>query len=183
VRRAVALAAVLALAGCGGGAGPRGGKAGLPGPLPAGVTVAAEDTSAPRAADFGLTLLDGTRVRASQLWATRPVVVDFLASWCARCATAQAMLDRVAHRYDGRVAFLGVAAHDQADDLRAYLGKHRVPYAAGIDPSGSVWRAYAVDEPPVLVVVGKGGRLLRGWTVDVPGATLDRELARLAPPR
>ena len=185
MRRAAALAVVVALAGCGGsgGGGPRGGAAGLPGPLPAGATIAAEDTSAPRADDFGLTLLDGTGVRASRLWATRPVVVDFLASWCDRCAARQKELNDLARRYDGLVAFLGVAAHDRAGDLRGYLGSHDVPYAAGIDGNGSVWRAYAVDEPPVIVVVGKGGRLLRGWTVDVPEATLDRELSKLAPGR
>jgi thiol-disulfide isomerase/thioredoxin len=181
VKRVVALAAVLALAGCGGGGvGPRGGAAGLPGPLPEGAAVAAEDTSAPRAADFGLTLLDGTHVRASRLWATHPVVVDFLASWCERCAARQGMLDHLARKYAGLVAFLGVAAHDRADDLRGYLGSHRVPYAAGIDRSGGIWRDYAVDEPPVLVVIGKGGRLLRGWTVDPSETALDRELAGLA---
>lgn len=182
MRLAAVLGAIVLLAGCGGGgdAGPRGGAAGLPGPLPKGAVIAPEDSSAPRAGDFGVTLLDGTKVRASQLWATRPVVVDFLASWCDRCAARQAMLNTLAHRYKGLVAFLGVAGHDRAPDLRRYLASHRVPYAAGLDTTGSIWRSYAVDEPPVLVVVGKGGRLLRGWTVDVPEATLDAELARLA---
>jgi thiol-disulfide isomerase/thioredoxin len=123
-------------------------------------------------------------VKASKLWAVRPVVVDFLASWCDRCADRQAKLNDLAREYERLVAFLAVAHDDNAEAaLRKYLADHDVRYAAGIDPTGAIWRQYAVEEPPVIVVIGKGGRLLRGWTVDVPKETLDGVLAKVATTR
>lgn len=119
-------------------------------------------------------------MKASKLWAVRPVVVDFLASWCDRCADRQAKLNDLAREYERLVAFLAVAHDDDAEALRKYLADHDVPYAAGIDRSGAIWRQYAVEEPPVIVVIGKGGHLLRGWTVDVPKETLEGVLAMLA---
>jgi thiol-disulfide isomerase/thioredoxin len=153
---------------------------GLPGPVPAGARIAPEDTSAPRAPAFSATLLDGTRVSGAQLWATRPVVVAFTASWCARCPAQQPMLNALAKKYDGLVAFVGVAQEDKPADLERYTAEHEVPYATGIDTTGASWRSYAVIEPPTLAVIGKGGRLLRGWSVDVDQATLDGVLSGLA---
>lgn len=159
-----------------------GGKRGLPGPLPAGAKLAPEETSAPRAHDFALTLLDGTQVQASRLWATRPVVLDFTASWCARCSQQQPMLNALAAKYENLIAFVAVASQDQPKALTDYLTTQKVPYAAGIDTAGTIWRDYAVDEPPVIAVIGKGGHFLHGWTVDVAQETLDAALSQLATP-
>jgi thiol-disulfide isomerase/thioredoxin len=156
------------------GASPR-----LPGPVPAGARIAPEDSSAPAAPAFSATLLNGTRVSGSQLWATRPVVVAFTASWCARCPARQPMLNALAKKYDGLVAFVGVAQGDKPADLKRYTAEHAVPYATGIDATGTSWRNYAVTEPPTIAVIGKGGRLLRGWSVDVDQATLDGVLSGL----
>src|SRR5262245_31775898 len=180
MRTLLVLLVALSVAACGGSSSPEGGAAGLPGPLPRDALIAPPDTTAPRADDFVVTLLDGTRVEASELWSERPLVVDFLASWCDRCGQHQSDLNELARDYDGLVAFLAVAHGDEPDDLREYLRDHDVPFAAAIDDSGKTWRRYAVSEPPVVVVIGKGGRLLRGWSVDVPKETLDEVLARLA---
>jgi thiol-disulfide isomerase/thioredoxin len=154
--------------------------AGLPGPVPAGAKLAPEDTSAPKAPDFQFTTLGGKTVSGSSLWAVRPVVVAFTASWCARCPAQQPMLNDLAKRYAGLIAFVGVAQQDKAADLERYAITHAVPYAVGIDSTGGSWRSYTVDEPPVIAVIGKGGRLLRGWNVDVDEATVDGVLKTLA---
>jgi thiol-disulfide isomerase/thioredoxin len=163
-------------------AGGAGGKSGLPGPLPAGAKLAPESTSAPVAHDFTVTLLDGTQVQASKLWATRPIVVDFMASWCARCIQQQPMLNALAAKYKNLIAFIGVASQDKPDALSDYLTKYKVPYAAGIDTTGTIWRDYAIDEPPTIAVIGKGGHFLHGWNVDLTQATLDAALSQLATP-
>jgi thiol-disulfide isomerase/thioredoxin len=154
--------------------------AGLPGPVPAGAKLAPEDTGAPKAPDFRFTTLDGRTVSGSSLWAVRPVVVAFTASWCARCPAQQPMLNDLAKKYAGLIAFVGVASQDKPQDLKRYALAHAVPYAVGIDSTGASWRSYTVDEPPVIAVIGKGGRLLRGWNVDVDEATVDGVLKTLA---
>ncbi len=42
-----------------------------------------------------------------------------------------------------------------------------------------VWLDYAAREPPVVVLVGPGGKVLRGWPGGVDEAVLARELDAL----
>jgi cytochrome c biogenesis protein CcmG/thiol:disulfide interchange protein DsbE len=90
------------------------------------------------------------------------------------------MLNSLARKYEGLVAFVGVAQDDKPAALKHYAVSRKLPYAVGIDGSGTSWRNYGVSEPPVIAVIGKGGRLLRAWNVDIPESTLDGALARLA---
>src|SRR5262245_42317703 len=145
MRTLLVLLAALSVAGCGGSSDPEGGAAGLPGPLPSDALIAPPDTRAPRADDFAVTLLDGTRVEASELWSERPLVVDFLASWCDRCGEHQSELNEVARDYDGLVAFLAVAPGDEPDDRRNDCSDHGAPYAPAIEDSGETGRRYAVS--------------------------------------
>ena len=177
-RLAAALAAlVLAAGGCGGDDETAGGAADLPPPLPE--TVSFEPATGGLAApDFTAELVDGTEVTASDLWRDRPVVLVFTASWCERC--------RGVHRDVARV----VADHPRR---RAARGRRRgrsrgaAEYADELDldrPVGAaseqVWLDYAAREPPVVVLVGPGGKVLRGWPGGVDPAVLDEQLDALA---
>ena len=168
------LASALVVAACGSDASsPRGGAASLPGPLPAGVAVAVEQADAVRAPAFRLTLIDGSQVDPADYWRDRPVVLSFFSSWCTLCAQQQAVLNGLASRYGDAVAVLGVAGVDTEEAVRAFLQEHDVPYAVGLDdPDGRTWNAYAVREPPVVAVIGLGGRLIRGWPGGVEAETL-----------
>ena len=162
VRATAAVLAASVLASCGGGA-PRGGAGSLPGPVPSGVTFAPGDPALPPAPEFSLRLVDATPVTGADLWDTRPVVLWFFASWCTTCGEQQADLTALAERYGDSVAFLGIAGEDEPEALAAYLDEHEVPYAVALDDDLAVWRSYAVREPPQVVVIAKGGRVVRGW--------------------
>ncbi len=168
--------ALLALAGCGGGGGD-GGRDTLPGPVPAGVTFT--DIRGPAAPPFTLALLDGTRVSGAELWKTRPVVVFFFASWCSRCATQQKALASLAHRWGGAVAFVGIAARDQPGALKPWLSDHDVGYPVGIDSGLAISKRYAIRTPPAVILIGRGGALLRGWPDGVGEDELNRQLQQI----
>jgi peroxiredoxin len=125
------------------------------------------DRSAPPAPDFTLPRLDGGRLTGDALWRDRPVVLVFLSSWCSTCARQQGALRDLADEYGDAVAFAGIAGQDEPAALRAFVDRHDVRYPVGIDETLDVWRRYAVREPPAVVLVDRGGRLLRGW----PGAS------------
>jgi len=72
-----------------------------------------------------------------------------------------------------------VAGVDTAADVQGYLQEHDVGYAVGIDDAGRIWNAYAVREPPVVAVVGRGGRLIRGSPGGVDAPTLRAVLDEL----
>jgi thiol-disulfide isomerase/thioredoxin len=157
----------------------RGGAAALPDGVPAGVEYRRTDPKAPPAPEFTLSLVDGRRVAVERVWRERPVVLVFFSSWCGPCARDQPAVDALARRYDDAIAFLGVAGEDESQAVGRYLSEHEVPYAVGIDASLDIWRRYAVREPPAVVVIGRGGRLLRGWTGPIDAERLERELERL----
>ncbi|MET7967043.1 TlpA disulfide reductase family protein [Micromonospora sp. NPDC005305] len=184
---AVALAAALAATGCSFGddapAPPvAGGAAALPGPAPAGLGLRPAPSGAPGAPAVTGALTDGSPVALADLWADRPVVLVFFTSWCTLCADRQAALSELARRHRDEVVLVGVVTEDRPEDVQRYLREHRVGYPVVLDTDGAIWRSYAVREPPAVVVVAKGGALLRGWPGGVDGATLDAELRKLVLP-
>jgi peroxiredoxin len=182
LRASLALsAAALLTSSCGGTpSAPLGGREALPKDVPPGAVFGPEDRTAPKAPDFDVRLLDGTKVKASEVWAERPVVIIFFASWCRVCAAQQGALSDLARKKQDLVAFIGVATQDAKEPVLAYLREHDVPYAVAIDEGGLIWRSYAVEEPPLVAVVSKGGRLIKGWPGGTTRAKLDKVLTRLA---
>jgi thiol-disulfide isomerase/thioredoxin len=71
-----------------------------------------------------------------------PVVVNQWASWCGPCRYEFPFFARLARRYEGRVAFLGVNSKDSADAARAFLKRYPVPYPHFADPDGTVARVF-----------------------------------------
>ena len=176
-RRAATVLIALILGACGGDT--RGGADSLPGPVPTGVSFPEGDPASPAAPEFSLTLLDGTRVTGAELWGERPVVLYFFASWCGPCAEQQPDLTALAEEHGDTVVFLGVAGQDEPEAVGEYLDEHAVPYPAAIDPDLGVWRAYGVREPPHVVVIARGGRVIRGWPGGTTRALIEKTLSGL----
>jgi cytochrome c biogenesis protein CcmG/thiol:disulfide interchange protein DsbE len=121
--------------------------------------------------------MDGEPVRASELWNDRPLVLVFTASWCETCKVVHRTAADVVARHEG-VALLGLVPEDDAEGARDYaedldLGD---PLATAGD---KVWLDFAAREPPVVVLVAPGGRVLRGWPGGVEAAVLESELEKL----
>ena len=169
---------MLGLAGCGGEGETPGGAADLPGPVPQGTVFRDPPANALPAPPFSAELLDGTPVRAAELWRDRPLVLVFTASWCQSCRRVHETVARVIDRWHDAVTLLGIVpgddrepAVDYADDLD--LG-HPIAVAGE-----RVWLDYAAREPPVVVLVSRGGKVLRGWPGGVQAPELSRRLEEL----
>jgi thiol-disulfide isomerase/thioredoxin len=177
---AILIAAGIAVAACMGSAPTRGGSTTVPGPLPPGVIIGAEQPGAPQAFDLSLTLLDDTPLDVSTLWADRPVLLFFFASWCGECAAQQAILNDVRARYGDALPVVGIAGTggDSKPDVLAFLEANSVDNPVGIDASEGlrIWNGYAAREPPLVVLVGPGGHVIRGWP---GGTTADALMAEL----
>ncbi|MFY1691727.1 TlpA family protein disulfide reductase [Plantactinospora sp. WMMB782] len=180
------MTATVVLAGCTGDGGDRepatptaGGAAVLPGPAPADLALRPAPTDLPGAPKATGTLTDGSPLALADLWADRPVVLTFFTSWCNTCAARQDGLSQLARALRDRVVFVGVAGDDDPDALQEYLRGHRVEYPVLVDVDQRVARAYAVREPPAVVVVAKGGTLLRGWPGGLEATALDSTLRTL----
>ena len=178
--RAAAAAAALALllAGCGGDDETAGGAADLPGPVPDGTVFRESRAGGLLAPPFTGELLDGTPVRAADLWEERPLVLVFTASWCGRCADVHRETARAVDERDGAIALLGVVAEDDREPALEYADELDLGHPVVV-AGERVWLNYAAREPPVVVLVARGGKVLRGWPGGVDGSTLSRRLAEL----
>ncbi|PZG17271.1 hypothetical protein C1I95_15855 [Micromonospora craterilacus] len=163
------LVVALALGGCTGSAGDASQppSAVLPGPVPDGVTFVAPPTSAPRAPGFALELLDGAVLNMSEQWDRRPVVLVFLEPWCTLCTEQQREINQLVEDYRDAILFVGVGNDATVERMSEYVRDNGVKHPVGIDRSGQIWQKYRVEEPPLIALVSKGGKLLRGW----PGGT------------
>lgn len=179
--RALALGIVVLLVAvaCSGGEDEEafGGAEAMPGPVPAGVTFVDDVEGGVRAPDFSVDLIDGTAFTASDLWAGRPVVVLFTASWCEACKAEHEKVAEVVAEREG-VAMVAVVPADDAEPAAEYATELQLdhPVAVGTD---DVWLNWAAREPPLVVLVAPGGTVIRGWPGGVEPQALAEELDAL----
>lgn len=155
-----------------------GGAVDLPGPLPQGVAFREPPKGAITAPDFTVDLLDETPVTADELWDDRPLVMVFTASWCDSCADVHRDVAEVVDGHDGAIGLLGVVREDDVDGAREYAQDLELgsPIAVGDE---SVWLHYAADEPPLVVLIAAGGKVLRGWPGGIDADDLAGQLEKL----
>jgi peroxiredoxin len=174
------LAVTVALAACSTSAGDESNElAARPGPAPGDVTFRPPPEGTSPAPEFELTLLDGEVVDTAEQTDLRPIVLTFFESGCTPCGEQQQEINDVAADYGGVVLFLGVAGRSEPDDVREYVRENDLAYPVGTDPSGEIWLQYGVDEPPLVVLVSRGGRLLRGWPGGISGNDLREQIEEL----
>jgi cytochrome c biogenesis protein CcmG/thiol:disulfide interchange protein DsbE len=92
----------------------------------------------------GHLLAGGVSAFRHQLAALRghPVVVNQWASWCGPCGFEFPFFRRLADKYRGQVAFLGVDAQDNRGDALAFLKRRPVPYPSYFDGDATVARSF-----------------------------------------
>lgn len=87
-----------------------------------------------RAADFGVTSLDGAQARLNDLIPDgQPVVIEFWATWCSPCRKTMPHLSQLAQRHAGEgLVVVGLNLEDLATDgakVKKYLTEHPVAYS------------------------------------------------------
>lgn len=166
------LAATL-LAGCAASESP---LVGLPSPVPDNVTFHEPPDAAPPAPVFELELVNGEVVDAASAWAERPLVLVFFESWCEPCRDQQQDINELADEYQDVVLFLGVAGLSSEDEVLEYVRENDVNYPVGIDAEGEVWLDYAATEPPLVALITKDGKVVRGWPGGIGGDRLRQQI-------
>jgi thiol-disulfide isomerase/thioredoxin len=91
-----------------------------------------------------------------------PVVVNQWASWCPPCRFEFPFFQRLARKYRGRVAFLGVDSQDNRDDARKFLEEFPTPYPHYFDPEAEIARVFRGGVSwPTTAYFNAGGELTR----------------------
>lgn len=136
--------AALALCACGSD-DPDPASAGDAGSAPSAATIRDAPPALRRLGAQANQLLDGGagafKARLEELRG-HPVVVNQWASWCGPCRFEFPFFQRLARKYHGRVAFLGVDSQDSRSDAAAFLKELPVPYPHYYDEDASVARVF-----------------------------------------
>ena len=151
------LIAATALVACGSDDSSGGGAA------RSGVTAGSGEPLALLKADANRLLDGGPDAFKARLASLRghPVVVNQWASWCGPCQYEFPFFQKLANRYEGRVAFLGVDSRDSRDDAAAFLKRHPVPYPHYYDEDASIARVFRGGRAwPTTAFYDKDGRLV-----------------------
>lgn len=104
---------------------------------------------------FSLTGSDGQEVTLSA-FAGQPVVLNFLATWCANCMEEMDALQAV--RASG-VQVVGVNLRESRETVQQLIASTDATFPIALDPTGKVTRAYKIVNLPGTVVLKADGTI------------------------
>jgi peroxiredoxin len=144
--------------------------------LAAPAAVPAQDIGLPlgtRAPAVTIEDLDGKPVDLGRYIGTRPVVLEFWATWCPLCAALEPSLKAAHAEYRDRVQFLAiaVAVNETQRSIRRHLAEHPLPFPVLYDADGAAVRAYQAPTTSYIVVLDRTGE------VAYTGAGAEQEIA------
>jgi peroxiredoxin len=127
-------------------------------------------TSAPAVA---IEDLEGKPVDLGRYIGTRPVVLEFWATWCPLCAALEPSLKAAHAEYRDRVQFLAiaVAVNETQRSIQRHLAKHPLPFPVLYDADGAAVRAYQAPTTSYIVVLDESGK------VTYTGAGAEQDIA------
>lgn len=108
------------------------------------------------APNFGLSSPDGQSLEMASLIGTQPLVINFLATWCANCMEE---MDILVNLHQGGVQVLGVNLREEPETVQRLIERTNAHFPILLDRTGKVTRAYKVTNLPATVVLTAEGRV------------------------
>jgi thiol-disulfide isomerase/thioredoxin len=110
------------------------------------------------AADVTLAPLgDGADRKLGELLGSRPVVVNFFASWCQPCIREMPAFERVHQDLGDRVTIVGIAYQDTDDDARFTVERTGVSYPTFGDSGQDALTYFGGTNMPTTVFIDADG--------------------------
>lgn len=127
--------------------------------------------------------LDGHPVDLGNDIGTRPVFLEFWATWCEICKALYPRMEAAAAKYGARVAFYGinVTVNQTPARVRRYLADHHPPFRTLYDADGVGVRAYQAPTTSYVVIIDRHGNI--AYTGSGADQDLDAALAKVTADR
>jgi len=105
--------------------------------------------------------LDGAAVDLASIVGTRPVLLEFWATWCPLCEELEPQMRTVTQRYgsDIEVIVIAVGVNQNPRSIRRHLQRHDVPGRVLFDARGAATRAYRAPTTSYVVLLDASGRV------------------------
>jgi len=105
--------------------------------------------------------LEGAPVDLGTIVGKKPVLVEFWATWCPRCAALLPKMEAARARYGDRVDFvaIAVAVGQTPAAIKRHLARHPIPFRVLWDATGGAVRAFQAPATSFVVVLDSTGRV------------------------
>jgi len=88
--------------------------------------------------EFQMTTLDGKQVKSHSQFAGKVIVLNVWATWCPPCIKEMPDLIRLSRLLPAnKFTVIGLAADENADDVRAFVAKNKIPFPIFWDKGGN----------------------------------------------
>ena len=104
--------------------------------------------------------LEGNAVDLGALVGTKPMLVEFWATWCPLCEALEPRIEAARRRFGDRVEFVIVAVgvNQTPRRIRRHLEEHPAPGRVLFDARGRASRAFQAPTTSYIVVLDAKGR-------------------------
>ena len=106
--------------------------------------------------------VNGVTVDLSKVIGTKPVVLEFWATWCSNCKELEPTMLAVHKTYGKDVAIYAVAVNlnQSLERVKRYVTQYKYPFPMLWDETGDLSGAYEVPATSYVVVIGKNGNVV-----------------------
>ena len=113
------------------------------------------------APDANVETLDGKPVQLSSYFGTKPVLLEFWATWCPNCEELEPTMKKLTKTYGNRLTVIGVTVSYNQTPARVkrYVERHKLEHVILFDRSGDAGEAYTVPATSYVVLVGADGKV------------------------
>lgn len=91
----------------------------------------------------------GDWAQQSTLLGSKPMVVDFFATWCGPCQELSPILDEIENQHKGEVIFRRIDV-DQEPELAQEFGVQAIPMLLFVSPNGDYQSLMGLQSPEVI---------------------------------
>lgn len=108
---------------------------------------------------------------------TKPIVLDFWASWCGPCRAEIPNLIKVYNQYKGeKFEVLGVATWDKPEDTKKAIEQMGIPYPQMLNAQKAGSDAYGISGIPQIILFGPDGKIVKR---NLRGEAIEKTVAEL----
>jgi len=115
-----------------------------------------------KAQDFELENMKGEKIKLSDVYKDKLVILDFWASWCVPCKKELSFLDKFQKKYGDHIQVIAIdidkARH--VSKAKAYIKSKRYTFEVLFDTENKVTKLYNVTTPPNTNIISTDGEII-----------------------
>ena len=128
-------------------------------PSPSSGQAATPSASVPKQLAFKAKTVQGAEFSGASLLG-KPAVVWFWAPWCTVCRGEAPGVADVAKRFEGKVAFVGIAGRDDVPEMKKFMNEEKLGFFPHVvDAEGELWASFGITGQPGYAFISKDGKI------------------------